>query len=124
MLQITLFLNDVNKFSDIILVDRIKELIFECAKINNWYIESLSIENESIVIKMGLELELSIEEIVVILKKGIYKSLKQENFVVENLWKDFYFAETLDGRYFHNVDDESNFLVSDNCTLCTNINSQ
>jgi putative transposase len=80
--------------------ERIKELLHECADLNRWKIEELSIQLDHVHVLVRMRPEISVSKMVRLFKGMSSKVIRKEfpelqEFLWENsFWADGYFAET------------------------------
>ena len=80
---------------------RIEEILHQCAKLNGWRIDKLSIEPDHIHILVQLKANISVSKAVQLLKDGSSKIVRNEYPQLEeflwgdSFWEDGYFAETV-----------------------------
>ena len=79
---------------------RIKELLNQCAEVNNWKIEELNVQPDHVHIMVQLRPSISVSKAVQYLKGGSSKIIREEFPDLEeflwgdSFWCDGYFAET------------------------------
>jgi len=89
------------------IAERIKELFYECAEVNNWKIEELSVCEDHIHMLVQLRQNVSVSKAVQFFKGGSSKKIREEFDLKEFLWGDSfwadgYFAETF-GKFDERV---------------------
>ena len=89
------------------IAERIKELFYECAEVNNWRIEELSVCEDHIHMLVQLRQNVSVSKAVQFFKGGSSKKIREEFDLKEFLWgdsfwSDGYFAETF-GKFDESV---------------------
>ena len=83
------------------LVERLMELLQECAEMNDWTIEELNIQEDHVHIIVQLKPSISVAKAVQLMKGGTSKVIREEfpelkEFLWgDSLWSDGYFAETV-----------------------------
>ena len=79
---------------------RIKELLYQCAEVNNWKIEEINIQRDHVHLMVQLRPSISVSKAVQYLKGGSSKVIREEFPELEeflwgsSFWGDGYFAET------------------------------
>ena len=82
-------------------VERLKHLFIECAKLNKWFIHELEILPDHVHILLQLPTNISVAKAVQYLKGGSSRVLRQEHPELEeflwgdSLWQDGYFVESV-----------------------------
>ena len=80
---------------------RLKELFFQCAKVNQWYIEELEIMPDHIHMLIQVKPDIALSKIVQLFKGGSSRIIRKEFPKLEeflwgdSFWADGYFAETV-----------------------------
>ena len=83
------------------LAERLKELLYECAQINDWEIQELNIQEDHVHLIVQIKPSISLSDAVQYLKGGTSKKIREEFPELKeflwgtNLWSDGYFAETV-----------------------------
>ena len=83
------------------LVERLMELLQECAEMNDWTIEELNIQEDHVHIIVQIKPSISVSKAVQLMKGGTSKVIREEfpelkEFLWgDSLWSDGYFAETV-----------------------------
>lgn len=83
------------------LVERLKELFYQCAEVNDWKIEELNIQLDHVHMLIQLKTTVSICKAVQLLKGGSSKKVREEFPELEEFlwgncfWAEGYFAETV-----------------------------
>ena len=83
------------------LVERLTELLQECAEMNDWTIEELNIQEDHVHIIVQIKPSISVSKAVQLMKGGTSKVIREEfpelkEFLWgDSLWSDGYFAETV-----------------------------
>ena len=83
------------------IAERLKELFEECAEVNRWEIEELSINEDHVHMLIQVKPSISLSKIVQFLKGGSSKKIREEFPELEeflwgdSFWADGYFAETV-----------------------------
>ena len=81
--------------------ERLRELFYECALVNNWEIIEMAIEVDHIHAMLQLPPKISISKVVQLFKGGSSKIIRKEfpNLVEflwgDNFWAEGYFVETI-----------------------------
>ena len=97
------------------LAERLQELLYECAEINGWKIEELSIQKDHVHLLMDISPVIAVSRVLQILKGGSSKRIREEfpelkEFLWgDSFWADGYFAETI-GRVSEK--DIRNYIVN------------
>lgn len=84
-----------------ILSIRLKELLYECAELNSWKIEELSIQLDHVHMLIQVKPNMSLSNVMQYLKGGSSNILRKEfpelkEFLWgDSFWADGYFAETV-----------------------------
>ena len=80
---------------------RLRGLLYEVCKMNNWWISEMCIQEDHIHIVVQLPPRKSVSEVVQIFKGGTSRILRKENPELEeflwgeSFWADGYFAESI-----------------------------
>jgi putative transposase len=83
------------------LVIRLRELFYECAKLNSWKIEELKIMKDHVHMLIQLKPNIALSKVVQFFKGGSSKIIRKEFSELEeflwgdSFWADGYFAETV-----------------------------
>jgi putative transposase len=83
------------------LADRIKELLIQCADVNNWQIQEINVQVDHIHAIVQLDTKTSVARAIQLFKGGSSKKIREEFPELEeflwgdSLWSDGYFAETV-----------------------------
>ena len=83
------------------LAERLKELFYQCAEVNDWKIEELNIQLDHVHMMIQLKTTISVSMAVQLLKGGSSKKIREEFPELEeflwgnSFWGDGYFAETV-----------------------------
>lgn len=84
------------------IASRLEELIYECADMNRWKIEELSIQADHVHVFVQMRPEVSVSKMVQLFK-GMSSKIIREEFPElkeflwgKSFWADGYFAETSD----------------------------
>jgi putative transposase len=83
------------------IAERLKELFYQCAEVNDWKIEELNIQQDHIHMMIALKTTVSVSYAVQMLKGGSSKKIREEFPELEeflwgdSFWNDGYFAETV-----------------------------
>ena len=83
------------------LAQRLEELLYQAAEVNDWRIEELSIVNDHIHMLIQVKPDKALSKVVQLLKGGTSKVLRSEFPKLEeflwgdNHWADGYFAESV-----------------------------
>ena len=83
------------------LVERLKELFYQCAEVNDWKIEELNIQLDHVHMLIQLKTTVSVCKAVQLLKGGSSKKIREEFPELEeflwgnSFWSEGYFAETV-----------------------------
>ena len=81
--------------------ERLKELFYQCAEVNDWKIEELNIQLDHVHMMIQLKTTVSIAKAVQLLKGGSSRVIRKEFSELEeflwgdSFWSDGYFAETV-----------------------------
>jgi putative transposase len=81
--------------------ERLKELFYQCAEVNDWKIEELNIQLDHVHMMIQLKTTVSIAKAVQLLKGGSSKKIREEFPELEeflwgdSFWSEGYFAETV-----------------------------
>ncbi len=76
-------------------------MLYEACKMNRWWIEELSIQNDHVHVMIQINPRESVAEVVQILKGGTSRIIRKEYPELEeflwgdSFWADGYFAETV-----------------------------
>jgi len=82
------------------LVQRLKELFYECAEMNRWFIHEVEIVPEHVHLYIQLPPNISVSQAIMYLKGGTSRVVRQEFPELEeflwgdSFWQDGYFVET------------------------------
>lgn len=88
---------------------RLKNLIYEAAKANKWWIEEINILKDHIHLLIQIHPDEAISQVVQILKGGTSRVIRKEFPDLEdflwgdNLWARGYFAETVGSTSYANI---------------------
>ena len=80
---------------------RIRELFYQCARVNNWWIEELEVMPDHIHMLIQVKPSLSLSKVVQYFKGGSSRIIRQEYPKLEeflwgdSFWADGYFAESV-----------------------------
>ena len=83
------------------LAERLRELLFQAAEVNEWRIEELSVVKDDIHLLIQIRPDKAVSHVVQILKGGTSRLLRTEFPELEeflwgdSLWADGYFAESV-----------------------------
>ena len=83
------------------IAERVKALLYECCKVNGWWIDRINVQTDHIHILIQVKPQDSVAEIVRIMKGGSSRVLRKEFPEIEeflwgdSFWSDGYFAETV-----------------------------
>ena len=83
------------------LSERLKELLYECADVNDWEIHELSIQLDHVHMLVQFKPNISVSKVVQLFKGGSSKVIREEfpelkEFLWGNsFWGDGYFAESI-----------------------------
>ena len=82
-------------------VQRISQLLYQCAEVNQWFIDELVVEPDHVHLLIQLSATISIPKAVMLMKGGTSKVLRHEfpkltEFLWgKSFWQDGYFVETV-----------------------------
>lgn len=80
---------------------RIRELLFECAQINKWFVHELEVMPDHVHMLLQLPPNISVSKAVMLIKGGTSKMLRKEFPEIkeflwgDSFWQDGYFVETV-----------------------------
>jgi putative transposase len=80
---------------------RLKKLLYEASKMNRWWIDEMSIQDDHIHIMVQIQPQVSVAEVAQAFKGGTSRVLRKEFPEMEeflwgdSFWADGYFAETV-----------------------------
>lgn len=83
------------------LADRVRELLIQCAEVNNWQVHEMNVQADHIHAIVQLDTKTSVARAVQLFKGGSSKKIREEFPELEeflwgdSLWSDGYFAETV-----------------------------
>ena len=83
------------------IADRVKELLYECCRVNRWWIDKINIQTDHVHVLIQIKPDKSVAEVVQIMKGGSSRILRKEFPEIEeyiwgdSFWSDGYFAETV-----------------------------
>ncbi len=83
------------------IVSRLKKLLYEACKLNQWWIGELNIQDDHVHILMQIKPSEAVAEVVQILKGGTSRVIRKEFPELEeflwgnSFWADGYFAESV-----------------------------
>lgn len=87
-----------------VLVRRLQELFYECAEVNQWFIQELEVMPDHVHMLLQIPPKISVSKAVGIFKGGSSNILRkeypelQEFLWGDSLWQDGYFVETVGGK--------------------------
>jgi putative transposase len=83
------------------LINRLRELFYECALVNHWFIHELEIMDDHVHLLIQISPTISLTKAIMYLKGGSSKVIRKEFPELEeflwgdSLWQDGYYVETI-----------------------------